>query len=76
MTSALLRYILPPLTYFSPITTILLAIFLGYYIMFKIRRRRLEYLMGKLPGPAPLPIIGNLLEIITGYDGKQIRCIH
>lgn len=68
MKSGIVRFVLHLFTIFSPITTALLVICLGYYILFKIRRRRMEYLIGKVPGPAPLPIIGNVLEIITGYD--------
>lgn len=68
MKSGIVRFVLQLFTIFSPITTALLVVCLGYYILFKIRRRRMEYLIGKVPGPAPLPIIGNVLEIITGYD--------
>lgn len=79
MNSVILRFVLSLFTYFSPVTTILLTILVIYYIAFKWRRRRMEYLLNKLPGPLALPIIGNALEISTGYDGKmtkyQLWCI-
>lgn len=71
MQSTLIQAVLPLLTYFSPVTTILLIVFVSYYVQYKLRRRRLEYLISKVPGPNPLPIIGNVLEIASGYDGKK-----
>lgn len=59
-------------TYFSPLTTILLTILTVYFVAFKWRRRRLEYLIEKLPGPMATPIIGNMLEVVTGFDGVLI----
>lgn len=59
-------------TYFSPTTTVLLVLLITYFVAFKWRRRRLEYLIGKVPGPVPLPFIGNMLEVSTGFDGKLI----
>lgn len=57
-------------TYFSPVTTVLLLLLTTYIVAFKLRRRRIERLIGKVPGPMPLPIIGNMLEVSTGFDGK------
>lgn len=70
MNSIILRFVVSLFTYFSPVTTVLLTLLVTYYIAFKWRRRRMEYLLDKLPGPLALPIIGNALEISTGYDGK------
>lgn len=71
MKSVILQRIFSVFTYYSPGTTLLLVILTVYFITCKIRRRRIEYLVGKLPGPKPLPLIGNLLEISTGWDGKM-----
>lgn len=68
MKSIILQRILSIFTYYSPGTTALLVILTAYYVTFKLRRRRMESLLAKVPGPAPLPIIGNLLEISTGFD--------
>lgn len=70
MKSAIVQRILSIFTYFSPVTTLLLIALSTYFVICKIRRRRIEYLMGKVPGPHPLPIIGNILEVSTGFDGK------
>lgn len=70
MNSVILRFVVSLFTYFSPVTTVLLTLLVTYYIAFKWRRRRMEDLLNKLPGPLALPIIGNALEISTGYDGK------
>lgn len=72
MQSIITQAVSPVLTYFSPVTTILLVVFVIYYVQFKLRRRRLEYLISKVPGPNPLPIIGNVLEVASGYDGKKV----
>lgn len=58
-------------TYFSPLTTVLLSILIVYFVAFKWRRRRLEYLIEKIPGPAATPFIGNILEVSTGFDGTM-----
>lgn len=70
MKSVILHRILSLFTYFSPVTTVFLMLLVVYYAAFKMRRQRLEKLLNKIPGPTPLPIIGNSLEISTGYDGK------
>lgn len=70
MKSVILQRALSIFTYFSPVTTVLLLLLATYVVAFKLRRRRMEYLIGKVPGPAPLPIIGNMLEVSTGFDGK------
>lgn len=57
-------------TYFSPLTLILFTVFVAYFVLFKSRRKHLEQLMAKIPGPTALPIIGNTLEINIGYDGN------
>lgn len=71
MKSVILLRFLSIFTYFSPVTTVLLILLTVYYVAFKLRRRRLEYLIEKVPGPTALPIIGNILEIATGFDGKN-----
>lgn len=71
MKSVILQRILSLFTYYSPGTTVLLVLLTTYFVMCKIRRRRIEYLIGKVPGPMPMPIIGNLLEVSTGFDGKM-----
>lgn len=73
MKSVLLTRVLSLFTYFSPITLVFLIVFCAYYVLFKSRRRRLEQLMAKIPGPTALPIIGNTLEINVGYDGNLER---
>lgn len=73
MKSVILRCIFSLFTYFSPVTTILLVVLAVYYIAFKLRRRRLEELIEKVPGPTALPLIGNVLEISTGFDGKDLQ---
>lgn len=70
MKSVILQRIFSLFTYYSPGTTALFVILTVYFVTCKLRRRRMEYLLGKVPGPAPLPIIGNLLEISTGFDRK------
>lgn len=70
MKSVILQRFLSMFTYFSPVTTVLLLLLTTYFVAFKLRRRRVERLIGKVPGPVPLPIIGNMLEVSTGFDGK------
>ena len=70
MKSVILQRVFSLFTYYSPGTTALLVILTIYFVVCKIRRRRIEYLMGKVPGPMPMPIVGNLLEVSTGFDGK------
>lgn len=71
MKSVLLTRLLSLFTYFSPTTTIFILLVGVYYVLFKLRRKRLEQLMAKIPGPAALPIIGNTLEVNIGYDGND-----
>lgn len=68
--SFLLTKILSMFTYFSPLTTIFLSLLTVYFVAFKWRRRRMEYLIEKLPGPVATPLLGNILEVSTGYDGS------
>lgn len=70
MKSVIILRALSIFTYFSPLTTILLVVLFVYYVAFKWRRRRMEALIEKVPGPYATPIIGNTLEVTTGYDGK------
>lgn len=69
MKSVILLRILSLFTYFSPLTTIFLVLLCSYFVTYKLRRWRFETLIDKIPGPKPLPIIGNMLEITTGYEG-------
>lgn len=71
MKSVILQRLISIFTYYSPGTTALLVILTVYFVTCKLRRRHMEHLLGKVPGPVPLPIIGNLLEISTGWDGKN-----
>lgn len=71
MKSVLLLRALGLFTYFSPLTTLLLSFLVVYFVAFKWRRRRLEYLIEKLPGPTATPFIGNILEVATGFDGTE-----
>lgn len=72
MKSVILQRIFSIVTYYSPVTTMLLILLTIYLVAMKLRRRRIEYLIGKVPGPHPLPIIGNMLEVSSGFDGKII----
>lgn len=76
MKSVLLTKLAAIFTYFSPVTTVLLTILTVYFVAFKWRRRRMEYLLDKLPGPMAIPIFGNMLEISTGFEGvfRVILC--
>lgn len=71
MKSVILLRFLSLFTYFSPVTTVLLVLLTVYIVAFKWRRRRLEELIEKVPGPTAMPIIGNVLEISTGFDGNN-----
>lgn len=70
MKSVIILRALSIFTYFSPLTTIFLVLLTVYFVAFKWRRRRMEKLINKVPGPWPTPIIGNMIEINSNYDGK------
>lgn len=70
MKSVILKRILSLFTYYSPSTTIFLVLLCIYIVTYKLRRWRIETLLDKIPGPKPLPIIGNILEITTGFEGE------
>lgn len=74
MKSVILLRFLSLFTYFSPLTTIFLVLLGVYFVTYKLRRWRLETLLDKIPGPKPMPFIGNMLEIVTGYEGWYCFC--
>ena len=61
--SALMRNSLKCLTYFSPITMVVILVLSVIVIRYNRKRARLVKLIDKIPGPPALPLIGAFQEI-------------
>ncbi|XP_062538855.1 cytochrome P450 4c3-like [Armigeres subalbatus] len=66
--SFVLSKVVKMLSYFSPITIILVTMIAGALYVYNKRRARLVKLIEKIPGPASMPLLGNSLHINVDHD--------
>lgn len=62
------------LTYFSPITMVVILVVSVIVINYKRKRARLVKLIDKIPGPPALPLIGEFLLRIFNSIFKMCQC--
>lgn len=55
---------------YSPVTVFLTVAILIAVVIYNRRRSRLVRLIEKIPGPKPLPLLGNAVEMSVDHDGK------
>lgn len=58
----------------SSFTVYLIAVF-SFFAIFVLSKKRLDFisLCNRIPGPpAPLPLLGNALELLRDPDGKKV----
>lgn len=54
----------------SPVTVLFVSVLLGLCVAYNRRRARMVRLIGKLPGPVSMPILGNMIECSVQHDGE------
>lgn len=57
----------------SPVTMLFVTVITCFAVVYNRRRARMVRLIGKVPGPAAMPIVGNAIECNVDHDG---RCGH
>lgn len=55
--------------FLSPVTVLFAAMLVGLCVVYNRRRAHMVRLMAKVPGPAAMPIIGNMVECNVQHDG-------
>lgn len=58
------------LAYFNPITLILLTVFGLFLFRYQKKRSKYAKYIDKIPGPIPLPFIGNQFEADIDHGGN------
>lgn len=53
--------------------SLLMPALILYYIYFKVSRRHMLKLAEQLPGPAGLPLIGNMMMFLGSSDSKIVQ---
>lgn len=53
----------------SPVTMLFITVLTCFAVMYNRRRARLVRLIGKVPGPAAMPFVGNAIECNVDHDG-------
>lgn len=53
----------------SPVTMMFVTVLTCFVVMYNRRRARMVRLIGKVPGPAAMPIVGNAIECNVDHDG-------
>lgn len=69
--SIILRTTIKLITYFNPITLILLSTFGLFLLKYQKKKAKFAKHIDKFPGPVPFPLVGNHLQ--TNVDNKG-RC--
>lgn len=57
--------------YLSPVSVLILTIAAGLCVVYNRRRSHMVRLIGKVPGPAAMPIVGNMVECNVQHDGES-----
>lgn len=53
----------------SPVTMLFVTVLAGFAVIYNRKRARMVRLIGKVPGPASMPIVGNAIECNVDHDG-------